>query len=370
MLRRQKHRHFPDEGLSAVAMIRAIEIERLRGIREGRLSGLAPLTLLVGPSGSGKSTVLDALLVAAGGSPGDSVGRAVKRRAEMLQGGLWLFERQQESARIVLEGDERTPRICKMSWSANPSEDLLRRLPESEQRRRPIEISCDISSAFGAFRSRTVLSVGNEYRFDHVATDAASDLQAFRAAREVRLVEPSAGANHAPLHRIFSSATKQGRLAAVIEVLSEALEGAVDLRVLTVEDDPIDQPVLHIDYGTHTVPVAGAGSGVYALVRLALDLAALPDGLALVEEPEIHQHPSGIHRTAKLLLAAARRGIQIVVSTHSLDLVDSLLALAGPDDLANLQVMRVVLDRGELRSSSFSGPMVEQARNDLGEDLR
>jgi len=351
-------------------MITAIEIERLRGIREGKLSGLAPLTLLVGPSGSGKSTVLDALLVAGSAAPGDAIGRAVRRRAELVQGAPWLFERQQSDARIKLEGAENEARTCELSWSVNASEDLVSKLPLAEQRRRPVEIGCVLTTTFGIFRSRTVISAGNEYRFDLVGADGGADLRALRAGRDVRLVEPEAGANHAPLHRAYSEATNEGRLAGVVDVLRQALEGAIDLRVLTVEDDPVDRPVLHVDYGTHTVPVAGSGSGVYALVRLALDLASMPGGLALVEEPEIHQHPSGIHRTAQVLLAAARRGIQVVVSTHSLDLVDSILSVAEPGDLDRLCVTRVVLDGGELRSSLFPGTMVERARNEMGEDLR
>ncbi|WP_437767785.1 AAA family ATPase [Sorangium sp. So ce281] len=351
-------------------MISAVHVERLRGIRTGRLSELTPLTVLVGPSGAGKSTILDALLIAAGGAPGDAIGRVVRRRAELPQGGPWLFERRQPDARIVLEGDDTGTRACELSWSSTPSEDLVRRLPEREQERHPIEIGCDVTSSLGHFRSRTVISVGNEYRFDLSRADAHSDVRQFRDARAVRLVEPAAGANHAALHRVFSDAAEQGRLDVVIEIVREALDGVVDLRVLTVEDAPVDQPILHLDYATHSVPVAGAGSGIYALVRLALELAALPGGLVLVEEPEIHQHPAGIHRTARVLHAATRRDIQVVVSTHSLELIDSLVATATQEDLDRLCVMRVVLDRGMLRSSRFPGPMIATARRELDEDLR
>jgi len=39
-------------------VIKKITIKKLRGIREGMLADLEPLTILVGPNGSGKSTVL------------------------------------------------------------------------------------------------------------------------------------------------------------------------------------------------------------------------------------------------------------------------------------------------------------------------
>jgi predicted ATPase len=50
-------------------VITAIEIEGLRGIRQGALQGLAPLTVLTGPISSGKSTVLEALSVVAAPQP-------------------------------------------------------------------------------------------------------------------------------------------------------------------------------------------------------------------------------------------------------------------------------------------------------------
>lgn len=350
-------------------MISGIFIERLRGIRGGHLTELTPLTVLVGPSGSGKSTILDALLIAASGAPGDAIGRVIRRRAELPGGGPWLFERRQTDARIELQGDNGVTRSS-LSWTRHPSEDLLLKLPEREQDRRPIEIDCDVEGPWGRFRSRTVISVGNEYRFDLQSVDDSSDRVQFQEQPGAWLCEPAAGANHPPLHRVYSEALRQGRLDGTMRVLREALDGVLDIRVETVEDEPVDKPIVSLVYEHGTVPVAGAGSGVYALVRLALDLAALPGGLALVEEPEIHQHPAGILQTAKVLLATARRGVQVFVSTHSLDLIDSLIAEASPEDLKQMCVIRLLLDKGELRTSHFPGTMVVTAREALGEDLR
>ncbi len=109
-------------------------------------------------------------------------------------------------------------------------------------------------------------------------------------------------------------------------VIPAVLEGARGLRVDTYEEDGRDEPVLLIDFADYSVPVAGAGSGIYAIVRLALEVAAPPGGLVLVEEPEAHQHPDVIAQTAKVLLAAARRDVQLIVSTHSLELIDALVA--------------------------------------------
>ena len=44
-------------------MLSSLEIKNFKGIREGKISGLAQVNVLVGRNNSGKSTVLDALLL-------------------------------------------------------------------------------------------------------------------------------------------------------------------------------------------------------------------------------------------------------------------------------------------------------------------
>jgi energy-coupling factor transporter ATP-binding protein EcfA2 len=364
-------------------VITGVEIQGLRGIRTGKLEGLTPLTVLVGPSGAGKSTILDALLIAASRSPGDAIGRVIQRRADLFRAAPWLFERQGSEAIIKLHGD--VERVCKLRWTPNAPSDLVASLPAAEQSRSPVCVVCSaVTNQVGveggpitSDNSRVVVSTGNAYSFDDDFTGIPNP--AYRATSEsfplpkeldARLIEPAAGATGPLLYRLFSEADEQGRLDDVISVLGEVLEGAEDLRIHTVPDSPFDRPVLHIAFADYTIPVAAAGSGVYALVRLALDLAAERGGLALVEEPEAHEHPASIHRSAKVLLTTARRGVQIVVSTHSIELIDSLVALATDEDLARLSVIRMVLDQGTLRTSSFPGPMVATARGSLDEDLR
>ncbi len=83
-------------------MITSIEIENLRGIRAGRLNGLAPLTILTGPNGCGKSTVLDALLIATSPSPAEAVGQAIQRHPVVPSGASWLFSTSADNARLKI----------------------------------------------------------------------------------------------------------------------------------------------------------------------------------------------------------------------------------------------------------------------------
>lgn len=334
-------------------MIEGIEIENLRGICTGGLTGLSGLTVLVGPSGSGKSTVLDALLIAASPNPADAVGRTVRRRAELPAGAHWLFARGATGAMLRLR-ESGSPDVRSVALTLNipaPAESFVDLRVEHPR--------------LGASAYWTRLAVSNDYAFG--AIDAADGLA---KGRYCRLIDTEAGANHASLVRVYEEAFQRGRSELVNDVVRAVLEGAKGLRIGAYQDGERDLPLLHVDFADYSVPVAGAGSGVYSIIRLALELSLPPGGTVLVEEPEVHQHPTVLVQAARVLWEAVRRGVQVIVSTHSLELIDTLLAAAAPADVDSLSVVRVLLRDGRLSSSTFRGEAAARAREALDEDFR
>ncbi len=87
------------------------------------------------------------------------------------------------------------------------------------------------------------------------------------------------------------------------------------------------------------VSIADVGFGVsQVLPALVALLAAGPGQLVYLEQPEIHLHPRAQHQLASLLVEASRRGVQLVVETHSSILlmgVQTLVAQgkADPDSI-------------------------------------
>jgi predicted ATPase len=75
----------------AVLMIRSIEIKGLRGIREGCLTDLSPLVVLVGPNGSGKSTVVEGILIGASPNTAEAIVEVVRRHEAGGSGLRWLL---------------------------------------------------------------------------------------------------------------------------------------------------------------------------------------------------------------------------------------------------------------------------------------
>jgi predicted ATPase len=84
-------------------LIGSIQVQDLRGIREGRLDELTQLVILVGPNGCGKSTILDALFIAANAELGEAIERIAHRRVDVVNDARWLAWRGKQSSRSMVE---------------------------------------------------------------------------------------------------------------------------------------------------------------------------------------------------------------------------------------------------------------------------
>lgn len=83
------------------------------------------------------------------------------------------------------------------------------------------------------------------------------------------------------------------------------------------------------------VSIADVGFGVsQTLPVLVALLAAKPGQLVYIEQPEIHLHPRAQRAFAKILAEAAKRGVIVIVETHSALLLQGVQTLVAKDDLA------------------------------------
>jgi hypothetical protein len=180
---------------------------------------------------------------------------------------------------------------------------------------------------------------------------------------DVRFLDPSRAT--APLHHLYSEAVVAGRRQEALELVRTVIPGIANLEILTHP-----KPALHMVFPDGSVPVALAGDGVRALMRLSLEMVTRNKGLVLVEEPEVHQHPGALRQSAKAILGSVRRGTQVILSTHSLELIDALLAEATPEDLKLFSTYRLRLQQGKLEASRLTGEEMAFSRGQIEDDLR
>lgn len=345
-------------------MITTIEIENLRGIRRGRLEGFGPLTILTGPNACGKSAILDALLIGASSEPGEAVGRAVARHPRTLNGARWLVHRSGTKTSVKLE-DEAVGWESRLQWTENCPTALQAKL-EARGARGPFSAlgfqEQELTYSSHVRHSLTVgFSLDNEYELSGatVADSSGPRLRCFTG-----LADPGLPTQ---LHPLFSKVYQEGRREAVEALIGTLVSDFVRLDILTEGED---SPVLHITTKERSVPVSLSGDGIQAFVQLALEIAVAPEGLVLVEEPEVYQHPKAIWQSARAILANVRRGVQMVLTTHSLELIDALLAQAEDADQEGMVLFNLLLEDGELKVGRRAGEEIAFARETLENDLR
>lgn len=335
-------------------MISSVEITRFRGIREGKLEDLTPLVVLVGPNGCGKSSVLDALLVAGARPDFDGITHAVRRHDGLRYGARWLFWRPayRHSCAITIG----TSGSGQRTWT------LIAERPDQWE---PFVVACQIEEEIAGHRRREMnlefVSGNMGRRLGGSGPDTPQG-----AFGGVRLLESHREDPAVRLHELVTKTTESGVIGEVLAIVAEVVAGAKDIRILTEANEPL----VHIVYDDHSVPAALAGDGIYSLLRLCLELASPPNGTTLLEEPEVHQHPGAIRQTMRAILAAVRRDIQVILTTHSLELIDCLLAEASDEDVGKLSLYRLELEDGLLISHGVPGPEVEFSRTQVEKDLR
>jgi hypothetical protein len=341
-------------------VITSMEISSLRGIQSGLLDGLRPLTVLTGRNGCGKSTVLDALLIGAAPDVGEAIGRAVSRHPVTFAGARWLFPMKGASDRastsVTRDGVE-VRRTFVRSEDSLPPGDLQRftalRGPLSW-----VEVIGQPASPDHAVGA--VLAFDNAY----VALKARP-LEPWKPAF-IRLIDAGIPM---PLSRSYSNAVRAGRKAELKKLAMAVLPDLEDLELL--EDGP-GVSSLYVLTATGAVPSALSGDGVHAFLQVATELAVAPDGAVLLEEPEAFQHPLALAATADAIVLSVKRGLQVVLTTHSLELIDALLRSAARWDLPvdDVAVFRLALREGQLRSTRRAGAELVSVRDELALELR
>ena len=107
------------------------------------------------------------------------------------------------------------------------------------------------------------------------------------------------------------------------EVAAERLDDTqLELRVRSFPDSPRG--------GSHLISIADVGFGVsQVLPVLVALLVADPGQLVYVEQPELHLHPRAEYVLASFIADAARRGVRLIVETHSALLLLSVRTLVA-----------------------------------------
>jgi hypothetical protein len=316
-------------------MSTTIEIENFRGIAKGRIDDLMPLSVLVGRNNSGKSTVLEALYLASN-----------------------------KDHRLVAEVARRR------GWCGL---DCVSQLAFGGQNSSRSESDASFSISWGSCRVSisdihiwvTAQGVSKEVVINDDGSSYLVDDNYIYGDQECILIDPDTVTAAGMLEDAYSAALDKGRESEIDDLVKAIDPTGPTLRILKKGD----RYVLHTVTSVRAVSVYFGGDGFKRLLFVAFNLAAFAGKQVLLEEPECFQHPSYLGRLASLIWAAIGQGTQVILSTHSLELLNHIF-LAEDAPLASSAIFHTSLEAGELTAVRISGENAAERLDELGEDLR
>jgi len=344
-------------------VIEGIAVSRFRGILRGSLEGLKQVTVIVGRNGAGKSSILEALYLASScASALDEVRRADKLDYIVSRRGgrgswngsrsiLWhmgdigapieiqLKVRGEALRFVVLNANKesRPVRLAYERWLVELENgsliDAEKLTPHSGQ----ITIGGELAEMRKFLRG--ILLV------DNAIVRAPSDVESYAWPK------------------LLPRRLDKDILGFVREELEPEAEG------LTYVPSAEGYYYLALQTAKTAVRVEDLGDGVRNALLTAMLVLAYRPTLLLIEEPELHMHPSGLYTLTKFLVKLSKNmGFQIIATTHSIEFVQIAETLAKElgVEFAALYVER---EEGILRARSFSADDHEILRK-LGIDIR
>jgi hypothetical protein len=339
-------------------MINALTIQNLRGIRQGRIDGLSGLSILVGPNNCGKTTCLEALWTVCARNSKSIVERLLGRGGPPLVALQRTFFGSTLELSIEVERGEAPPLKCALTRQQVRDRDRLKDAID-QGLVEPI-LALTIVSTHGADASSTMIHLDDA---GHLSVPfRVSESPGYSGTIPVAFVAfdtVSSGGLEDSYTRLEVSQT----VGQVVKALQKSMTGLTDLRILKVNDTFL----LHtIQAGGPPIPAFLTGDGFKRLLNIASMLYSV-DGVVLLEEPECYQHPRYMTELVEMIGAAVRRGVQVVVSTHSEELIDRLLVEDLP---SGPTVHRLAMSGGVLTSTTLSAAAARETREALFEDLR
>jgi len=336
-------------------MLRSLEIQNFKGIKQGKIEDLAQVNILVGRNNSGKSTILDALVLLRCGLVGmdylniDGLDQIIKRRVDRGQvdySELWF--RMDTAAPIFIS--------VELAGGAKVTEEWERGLNGMI---RWNSSSADIGKNGNSPRNRVVTRALQGLR-DTLGEAETAGLGL------IHLVD-ALGIHYPFAEKLFADLVKDRKDDKVRQIL-EMVYG-IQINYITAMRFPEKERLVA------ALPHAGVavdwlGDGFRYAVNI-LALGVLLKGTALlVEELETHQHPESLRKLTEALFELAKQqDLQLFLTTHSLELIDNAME-ASQERGIDLKLHHLSLDNeGTLRVTSMSQPDAKLLL-DIGHDPR
>ena len=308
-------------------MIKSVFVQNYRGIKSCRLDNLKKVNVFIGRNNSGKSSLLESLYLASAAfyfeekfstKVSNKINYLLNRRCyrgfnwDNARDTLWYEYDTGSPICIKINLDSEVIQVDLFDWHIHP---LLRESFED------YDHLCIIEKKFAKSKKR-VTEHAPPSTFEEGIGKIAKNFEKINMffsnfmfidtslVQQMDIVEK----------KLWNELLKKRHDKLVVEVLREGYEVDVDDLTYTTYDGKTYQ--LAVKLPNTTLRVDDLGDGARYAVLLTMIAALSKDTVLLIEEPENHQHPSGLAKTLDMFLKLVKQNnVQVFITTHSLELL-------------------------------------------------
>lgn len=344
--------------------IENFHISSYRGIKELELNNLGAVNVFVGDNNVGKTSVLEAiqLLCAPNKYNLVQIARQREKNRSRLSVGLvdslcYLFDINSENNKCLefhLGGS-----VCGSSGEvAVYGERGLQLLDVSKVHlsisRRPKEIMEEVDTFYGKIKCSFSKYQQENLEFDEFEINNYSRVHIGKSEQnELLRSEIILTIDHI-IENAFGELIRNSRVKnKAVQLLREEFdENISDLRIIGNGIGYV--PMVEVSTGEY-VPLSLYGDGMKKALTMLNAIVHTEGGVVLIDEFETALHTSAMEKVFSFVMEAANKsGVQLFLTTHSLEAVDKLLESAG-EYIDSLRIIRLRKKNGKVFSHVMCG---------------
>ena len=330
-----------------------LSVDSFRGIKNLCIDDTGDINILVGENNSGKTSILEALMLLRDPHSFSNVLRVARLRESgrgfypvmgIYEAFICLFERSAQQKDMLLRVNGET-NLAPLSLTLSGTiENIMVDPDEIENtspgfRRRKSYQQKFIDLEVPVFIGTQHSMLGTDEKNKQVEFGAHHHLDGFRVISpsvvEIVYVSPTEHMSG----RIFNEIIKNDKYKEmVIKILQTYDNDIIDLLILKDERSNVHvENIKHSKLGI--MPLSTYGDGIKKAILLADRIAKAQNGILLIDEIETAIHVKAFSDVFSFVVKACKDfNVQLFATTHSIEVVDSILATQCDDESLEYQV--------------------------------
>jgi len=380
-----------------------ITIHQFRGLKELELKDLGQINLLVGVNNSGKTSVLEALsiycnsldlrnwIITATAREGNPLTTSPTPILTLLR---WLFVQEKHSMGIItITGDGKFA-VKRIKVTYEEIEDIFsqkqsRRLNSLERLAEIVGTEYQLTNEEDILQSRKGLNLKIELNDDqsNLLDDKSSHfIKTYQiwendfllSSNEITdkyillksTITPTSHRSSIAQIKLLSDASFRNFKVDVLDLLSQMDSNISDIEILADPESTDFYAGIYIQHKKlGLIPLSSFGDGVRRLLHIALKLASVKGGILLIDELEATIHTEALQNSFQWLVKWSKEmNVQIFATTHSLEAIDSLLAVNH--ESLDLVLYRLEPKENQTKVVRHDWSRLKRLRENLGMEVR